>query len=152
MIFNRFKNTQVELIDDNTLKVISTMTDTYHEIIVTLKVNISDSNIIEASAQFLRQPDVMCKETAKFIEKLVGVSLGRGITKNAIALIGGTSGCTHIVDMVLESAKAFVQGKFTKQFNDIGDREKAIGFINKQLEGTCWYHARHQREAAKEQE
>lgn len=151
LIFNRFKNSQVELIDDNTLKVISTMCDSYHEIIVTLKVNISDANIIEASAQFLRQPNLMCKETAKFIEKLVGVSLGKGITKNAIALIGGNSGCTHIVDLVLESAKAFVQGKFTKQFDDIGDREKAMGFINKQLEGTCWFHARHLREAAEQE-
>ena len=142
MMFNRYKHTRVEKVDEQTFKVFSAMCDTFHEISIELVVDVMNDEIKAAHAEFLRQPNIICTETAGLIQKLVGVKLSRGITKNANELIGGPSGCTHLADLVLEAAKAYIQGKFRKQFEDAESIEKAREELHQALRGTCWYHTR----------
>lgn len=122
------------------------MSDTIHEIQVTLIVNMADAKILKAEAEFLRQPDDMCKETAIIMEKLVGISLSNGIIKNAKEVIGGSCGCTHLVDLVIEAAKAFLQGNYMIRIQDFKDMEEAKEALTKELEGNCWYYSRYLRE------
>lgn len=145
ILFNRYKNTQVKMVDKDTFEINSTMCDSFHEITLILKVNIEDGVIKSAEVQFLRQPDEICKETSKLAGTLVGLRLDKGIKKTANEHIGGSSGCTHLVDLVLEAAKAFIQGRFRKHFEDVGDREQAREELSKKLEGTCWFHSRNLR-------
>ena len=145
ILFNRYKNTQVKLVDVETFEINSTMCDSFHEITLILLVNIEEATIKYAEVQFLRQPDQICKETSKLAGTLIGLRLDKGIKKTANENIGGSAGCTHLVDLVLEAAKAFIQGRFRKHFEDVGDSEQAREDLGKKLEGTCWFHSRNSR-------
>lgn len=141
LIFNRYKSCHVEEIDDRTLKVVSSMCDSFHEITVILTVSMPEGIIKEVRGDFVRLPDEMCKETAVLLAKLQGVTLGKGIFKIASRLLGGSNGCTHLVDLVMEAAKAFLQGNFVIRFRGLNDFEDAKGIVSKELAGTCLFHS-----------
>ena len=145
ILFNRYKNTQVEKLDNDILKITSTMCDTFHEIDMVLYVDLNDTIIKEAKIQFIRQPDIICKETAKLADVLVGLSMGPGLTQKVKELLGGPSGCTHLMDLTLEAARAFMQGKFKMEFEVVGDHDKAKKELEKKLAGNCWFHTKHLR-------
>lgn len=142
IVFDRYKSCHIDQVTEHSLKVTSSMCDSYHEITVVLTVNISDGMIQEAGAEFVRMPDMMCRQTACMMEKLVGVTLGKGITKTARQLVGGRWGCTHLVDLVVEAAKAFLQGQYTIRFRDLNNFQDAKDTVSRELAGTCLYHTR----------
>jgi len=141
LVFNRYKSCHVEQIDEQTVKVVSSMCDSFHEITVTLTVSLPDGIIQEAKGEFVRQPDDMCRQTAVLLAKLQGVVLGKGIFKAASRVLGGSSGCTHLVDLVMEAAKALLQGKFVIRFRGLNDFEDAKEMLSKELAGTCLFYS-----------
>lgn len=145
ILFNRYKNTQVEKVDNITVKLTSTMCDTFHEINMVMLVDLNKAIVMDAKVEFLRQPDAICTETAKLADKLIGLNLGPGLTKRVKEVVGGPSGCTHLMDLVLEAAKSFLQGKFRIEFEAIQDRNEARKDLDRKLQGNCWYHTRHMR-------
>ncbi|MGI6064943.1 MAG: DUF2889 domain-containing protein [Bacillota bacterium] len=146
LIFNRYKSCHVEEIDNRTVKVVSSMCDSFHEITVILMVSLPDGIIQEARAEIVRLPDKICQQTTELLTNLRGVTLGKGIIKNATRLIGGSSGCTHLVDLVVEAAKAFLQGSFVIRFRNLSDFEEAKKMVGRDLAGTCLLHSQHGRE------
>lgn len=141
LVFNRYKSCHVEEIDHRTLKVVSSMCDSFHDITVILTVSLPDGIIQEAKGKFVHQPDEMCTETAVLLNKLKGVTLGKGIFKTASQVLGGSTGCTHLVDLVMEAAKAFLQGNFVIRFRGLNDFEEAKEMVSKELAGTCLFHS-----------
>jgi len=83
--------------------------DSYHEINIQI---ISDkSNIInEANANLVRIPDKICINGARYMHKLVGHNLLDMNKKDIAGLIGGSEGCTHIVDIVHEACMTVQTG------------------------------------------
>lgn len=141
-VFNRYKNCRVEQIDSGSMKVVATMCDTFHEISVTIVVKLPELIIQDARAEFVRQPDELCRRTAMQITKLRGVKLGRGIYQQAKASVGGKSGCVHLMDLVLEAAKAVLQAKFVLQFQEYDDKDLVLDQISREFRGTCLFHSR----------
>ena len=139
----------MEEVDERTVKVISSMCDSFHEITVFLTVNLPDGIIQEARAEFVRKPDEICGQTVELMDRLQGLTLGKGIIKNASRLIGGGSGCTHLVDLVVEAAKAFLQASFVIRFRNLSSFEEAKEMVTDDLAGTCLFHSRHGREGTK---
>ena len=89
-----------------------------HHMVVRLVVN---AKLIIENAEFstLKAPYLECLTPDISPQKLVGVSLQKGFTKNVMSLYGGVHGCSHILTILTNLAPAVRQGfVFTVLFPD----------------------------------
>lgn len=78
-----------------------------------------DRQLIIEKAEFLtlKAPYRECNSFQVGPEKLVGLTLAKGFTQNALNLYGGVSGCSHILTLLTNLAPAVRQGYvFTYRF------------------------------------
>ena len=57
-------------------------------------------------------PFAVCREVAPNFQRLIGLLLGPGWRKKALALVGGVEGCTHIVELLSPVATTAFQTIF----------------------------------------
>lgn len=87
-----------------------------HHMVVRLIIN---SKLVIEKAEFstLKAPYLECSSHAVSPEKLVGISLQKGFTKNVMDIYGGVQGCSHILTILTNLAPAVRQGfVFTLKF------------------------------------
>lgn len=108
-VFERHKNIQVNVIDENKLEIIAHMKDKFHEIKTSLVLNSDTLTVEQASAEMIIVPFDLCREVTVKMNELVGLELKRGILKWVQEIIGKNKGCAHLVDLVIDSVKAAVQ-------------------------------------------
>lgn len=149
IVFNRHTSCRVELLVEKKARVTVSMCDTHHDISVALLVQLPEGKILDASAEFLRGPDPMCSQTADQMSGLVGVILGTGIRKNAIRILSGPTGCMHLADLVIEGAKALVQGDFTMNLQNYDNFEEFKKVLSQEMDGMCYYHTEHAKKGNK---
>lgn len=78
--------------------------DTFHEMAVTISLN--DAGMVrECRGDFLRAPDPVCFENSPSLEMLKGAYISSLAKKQVAELIGGPTGCDHLVDLVYTLAK-----------------------------------------------
>ncbi len=82
-----------------------------HEMWIRLTVT-DDMKIeaVEAATDF--SPFAVCREVAPNFERLVGLKIGPGWRKRALAKVGGVEGCTHIVELLAPVATTAFQTIF----------------------------------------
>jgi hypothetical protein len=80
-----------------------------HHMVVRLTIN---TQLIIEKAEFatLKGPYLECVNHAVSPDKLVGLSLQKGFTKNVMDLYGGVNGCSHILTLLTNLAPAVRQG------------------------------------------
>jgi hypothetical protein len=103
-LFNRFKTFTLDGYDDGLL-LHASMSDSFHEMALALRLDQTGENIHEASGAIVRAPDQVCPDAATFLSRLTGFrlpALGRG---QITSLLGGGQGCVHLIEMVCEAAK-----------------------------------------------
>ena len=78
---------------------------------MTVKI-VADTKLIIKEARFetIRAPYIECQSHVVTAERLVGLSLAKGFTKQVLDLYGGTSGCSHILTILTDLAPAIRQG------------------------------------------
>jgi hypothetical protein len=118
--FLRNKVVEVELRADGDLAVSWRLTDDLTKIEVQLVVRPPDLEIVSADAHFDRYIPLSCKNASENIKKVEGVGIGGGLRKIVAGLLGGTDGCSLIVDAVLESANAVIL-YFTRPGIELGE-------------------------------
>ncbi len=135
-VFSRHKSSVVEVLDTENLKVMSTLSDTRHEMI--MKVYISYPNLVikDIDAQMIRMPDDECTPAQENIKKIIGLEIGPGFKKNVLQRIGDKYGCTHLTDMVLESAKSAIQANFTLRYQQL-DKQERTKLLKIELKDNC---------------
>jgi hypothetical protein len=118
--FLRNKVVEVEPRPDGDLAVSWRLTDDLTKIEVQLIVRPPDLEIVSADARFERYIPLSCKDASENIKKVEGVGIGGGLRKIVAGLLGGTDGCSLIVDAVLESANAVIL-YFTRPGIELGE-------------------------------
>jgi hypothetical protein len=97
-LFSRHKNYHIFANPDGSLFSTACFADTYHEIILTLSFS-QCGQIKEISGTFLRSPNKVCCESVKRLSNLIGQNLTEMTKKEIADFVGGTSGCTHALEM-----------------------------------------------------
>jgi hypothetical protein len=119
--FLRNKVIEVEPLPDGSLGVSWRLTDDLLKAEVKLIVQPPELEIMEAEAHLERYPPLSCREASNLIKKVEGVSIGSGLRKILAGLLGGTSGCSLLMDAVLESSNAVIL-HFTRPGIEAGEK------------------------------
>ncbi|OEH86365.1 hypothetical protein BHU72_14180 [Desulfuribacillus stibiiarsenatis] len=135
-IFTRQKFSTVEMLDSNTLKAVTAMNDTRHEMIMEVFITYPEMTIQDIKAQMLRKPEKECEPALGNLQKIIGLTIGEGLTKSIREKIGDQNGCTHLTDMLLESAKAAIQAQFTLKYQHLSEEHRKQE-VQKVLKDNC---------------
>ena len=84
-----------------------------HQMQLELRVTIPKLVITSARVVFETHPNSMCPIIANDYEKLVGLSIARGFTRQIRDLFGGPKGCTHTNALLQAMAPAVVQSTWS---------------------------------------
>lgn len=109
LLFSRSRFITGTRIDAERLLVRGVSTDTYHELMVELTVDMPRREIVSTNGQFLRGPYRFCAEVTRLLPSLAGLVVGGGVSKVIRERIGGAAGCTQLVDLLLEVLKGVEQ-------------------------------------------
>ena len=70
-----------------------------HDMRVRLTID-DDLKVLKAEASTDSSPFMICPQIAHAVEKLEGLTIGKGWTKSVRDRLGGTAGCTHITQLL----------------------------------------------------
>ena len=84
-------------------RVTASFIESFHEITICLETDLNGI-VTEASAAFVRAPGEVCKQTAQLVSGLPGVALKETNKKELAAIVGGSTGCTHLTDIIARAA------------------------------------------------
>jgi len=118
--FLRNKVVEVTSLPDGSLAVSWRLTDDLLNAEVNLTVQPPDLEIVQAEVGLDRLVPRGWSTAPQLIKKIEGVRVGAGLRKIVLGLLGGTSGCSILVDAVLESANAVIL-HFTRPILQVGE-------------------------------
>ncbi len=84
-----------------------------HNMIIRLLLEGPDLVIKEIEVEMPGIPREECSELVTSLRPVLGLSISSGFTRKAKELAGGTSGCHHLLTLLLSMAPAAVQGYWT---------------------------------------
>ena len=82
-----------------------TFIDTYHEINIHLTLD-PGNVVLDVSADFIRMPGEICKNSAIRLQDLVGHNLTEMNKQQIRLLIGGSEGCSHLLEIVNDAIRS----------------------------------------------
>lgn len=104
--FNRSFNINIQPLEDGVFLVSATMQDHFHNIRLDLKVREEDLTIVEARGTMGWIPyESGCPNSLPTLQRLVGASVQRGITKKIAADLGGAGGCAYFVELAIQAIR-----------------------------------------------
>ncbi|MEW6243693.1 MAG: DUF2889 domain-containing protein [Bacillota bacterium] len=84
------------------------MKDDEHILDVQLVVS-TEGQVVSAYATVGKAPyGKLCAQAIRKVERLVGLKVRHGSAREVTELVGGSTGCTHLVELVLEALRGFV--------------------------------------------
>lgn len=104
-LYQRNINVSVERLDEERIVVNSSLLDLDHSIRFTMEVHASTRTIIGGSAQMIRVPFRKCRETLPLAEKIAGLVIERGISKQIADTLGHNTGCMHLVELAMTATR-----------------------------------------------
>ncbi|MFH0766011.1 MAG: DUF2889 domain-containing protein [Calditrichota bacterium] len=136
-IYERNINASVRREDNEHIITKASLLDLNHNMRVEIKVRVSDRTIIQAEAQMTKTPFLICGQTARFAEKMVGLRIERGVTRKLSDLFGHSDGCTHLYELAVEAVRLSSNVLLGFETGDIEWRERRLSdkeFISKAKE------------------
>ncbi|MCW3491046.1 DUF2889 domain-containing protein [Dethiobacter alkaliphilus] len=108
-LLKRNKTIEVIEMEQNKFLLHSHLSDEVHEIDVQMIVDTDSGEILTAEAKMSRTPyPEICQQALLQVPKLVGLNLTKGAGRQARDILGGTEGCEHLKDMVLDALRGFI--------------------------------------------
>lgn len=102
-LFTRMTNYHVYQCGSELL-CLGSLKDTFHQINLAIRLDLENRQIIDASGELSRFPDIICREASKVMIKLRGTMLGRKdeSIREIRKLVASGDGCIHMGDMAEE--------------------------------------------------
>lgn len=104
-LYQRNINVSVHRLDEKQIMLWSTMLDLDHSIRVQLVIDAPSRQIVAASGEMLKVPFDICHRTLQNLEHLKGLTVERGIARRVSATIGKSTGCVHLVEIVMSAVR-----------------------------------------------
>ncbi|NOY45323.1 MAG: DUF2889 domain-containing protein [Deltaproteobacteria bacterium] len=142
-IFQRSIHSNVKQVDDDHLLVTSTLLDLEHSFHLELRVRMSDGLIEEARANMTKAPLNRCLAGAEGVQRLVGLTIGRGIVKEISRRLGGPRGCAHMVELITDAVRLVSMIRIGASVNYWDELKKTmtedeiVAHGKKRLKNTC---------------
>ncbi|MBI3949767.1 MAG: DUF2889 domain-containing protein [Acidobacteria bacterium] len=95
------RNINIRVTDDGGDRVLleATLLDLEHSIRIEMLVNVDSCGIEDAKAQMMKGPYTICPQALEQMRNLVGLKIGRGILHGVTKAVGGSAGCSHLVEV-----------------------------------------------------
>ena len=82
-----------------------------HHMSLSLTID-NDYVVQDIKADTLTAPWAMCGGTDAAYRRLVGLRIGAGFSQKVKELLGGTKGCTHVTELVMQAANTYMQASW----------------------------------------
>ncbi len=113
---------------EGAFRLVGAMKDHIHDITLEMRAVYPEGSIISAAADIEIAPyGDICRETERLVDSLVGTRIEPGMNKSVAQLLGGPEGCTRLVDIVMELAKAFFQLNFIEKYFRYPGKFESLG-------------------------
>ncbi len=89
-----------------------------HHIDVKFLIKPDPLTIEDAQGTMIKVPMPECPDTLDTIEKLKGLEIRSGFSKNIHNIMGGKKGCTHICNLIIAMGQEIVHGWLTHKRED----------------------------------
>lgn len=118
-------------LEDGALVVQATLEDTFFSSVVEMVVKVPDLQIASINGKIKRAFNDKCRKAIPLLQKVVGLHIGPGTFKTVNALIGGSTGCPRMANLVLECCDQVVYRFTASMVRDIQSRSS-----QEQIEAT----------------
>jgi hypothetical protein len=109
-----------------------------HHMAIRLLVNSSNFLIEDIDVELLSVPRPVCRETIDCLSPLKGLTVTKGFTSKVKRLVGGTKGCTHLMELILAMAPVIFQGFAALQSQRPGAFDsELVKMMSQSLVNTC---------------
>jgi hypothetical protein len=110
----------------------------FHHMAIRLLVNCSNFLIEDVDVDLLSVPRQVCRETIDCLAPLKGLTVTKGFTSKVKNLVGGTKGCTHLVELLLTMAPVIFQGLAAQQSQKPSTfKSDQVKMMYRSLVNTC---------------
>lgn len=89
------------VVEDGTLITVGFLNDTYHEMAISMELNIQ-GNVLDFQIVFFRGPGQACFSNSENSNMLKGWNIKDISKRDIIKILGGCDGCYHIVELAVE--------------------------------------------------
>ncbi|MBS3947684.1 MAG: DUF2889 domain-containing protein [Dethiobacter sp.] len=103
-LFNRRIEIDINPHGDGMFRLVTSLSDVYHDIILTLFIAGQEFRIVEAQVEMKRIPHPRCREICRLANALTGLTVSPGFARQVQASLGGEDGCPNMVNLVLLTA------------------------------------------------
>ena len=133
MVLSYARNKYATAIDleDGSLLVRAAVEDTFFSGAVEMEVKVPDLEIGSIKGEIKRAFNEECQQAIPLLEKAVGLRVGTGVIRAVNDLIGGSSGCPRLADLILECVDEVVL-RFT--YPSVRERQSRI----REIDSKSW--------------
>ncbi|MDD2542234.1 MAG: DUF2889 domain-containing protein [Desulfuromonadaceae bacterium] len=132
--FKRDISYHVQRGDDGQIILTAHLKDRFHDVRIEVLVDYESLKIHAARVNFVRYPSEDCPTVAWRMERLVGVTIGRGLNRTLQEIFGGEEGCGNLRVMLLGLLPLAMNVKASAGF---GDEQEMLDAIRERLTGSC---------------
>jgi len=102
LCFSRSRRTQVERVDDTTLKANCTMQDTLTDAFLEIQATLPDMEVTRVRSEVKRSPRPICLDQSNYLQKIIGMRIGAGMTEILKGTLEQGNVCAELVFMFEE--------------------------------------------------
>lgn len=132
--FTRDINYRVLVRDDEAIVLTGILKDRFHDIKVDIIVDGHSLEIIDSEVVFKAAPSLFCNQVEERVKLLIGITIGKGLSRNLMTVLGGKYGCGNL--------RTLLAGLLPLALNvnvcaGISDEQEMLDTIHQKLQGTC---------------
>lgn len=137
--FERHITYRVREEENGRLILAAEMTDRFHDIALTVSVDLPTLTVRHAQAEFRRFPSPNCPHAAQALQCLSGLVIGKGLSKSINAALGGSAGCGNLRTLLLGLLPLALN---VRASSGCQTDAELLRRVHEQLQGTCIGYAR----------
>lgn len=142
-LFNRRIEIDINPDGDGMFRLVTTLGDIYHDIVLTLFISDREFRIKEAVVETNRTPHPRCHEISRLTALLAGLTVGPGFIGRVRSALGGEMGCPNLLNLVLLTAPLVVNAAaIVRVQRENLSPEQAEALWLKTLGGVCLAYAK----------
>ena len=111
-----------------------TIRDRYHDILLEVEITIATMSIRAIRVDFRQAPSPSCQNVEAQLAGLLGMTIGPGMTRQLSAVLGGSSGCGNLRNLLMSLLPLAINLSIAA---GIADEETMLDAVHRRLAGTC---------------
>lgn len=119
---------------DGTVEMTATLRDCFHDIELKVLVECESLEICAVHADFRKSASTACGDVSARLQRLVGFTIGKGLNRKLMEVMGGGEGCGNLRNLLLGLLPLALNLKASA---GIIDDQDLLDAIHEQLRGTC---------------